>query len=365
MTEHPSLETPGGLIRAARESQGVSLAEMSERTKIPPQVIEAIERDEYHKVSGALYIKSFLRTCAVEMGLEPEDILDLYGSFSGEIRPQVGGAETVWSEPEVKISRIGMPWRLISLAGVGLILVGAAVLLLVRGCGSESDQEQSEPTVVAQQIVTLPDDDQLLVDEGDVDGNEPESAGERESGETIDPAAAATTVQKSDRPDTLARAWTNGSDKKTPVVKPETVATPVETAAERRAPATQSSMAMPMPLVGGSHLVFAGGQKKRVVLRVICDRPLAVEVKQDAGQTFVPASWPGAGTAVVPLPPTGIVSGQVYGIAGGYVVYWGANDHFSLRLDRTDGVEVALNGVIRNIQNLRPGGELLLDAHGN
>ncbi len=82
MTEHPSLETPGGMIRSARESQGMSLAELSTRTKIPTRVLEAIERDEYHKVSGALYIKSFLGTCASVLGLENDVVLELYGSFS-------------------------------------------------------------------------------------------------------------------------------------------------------------------------------------------------------------------------------------------------------------------------------------------
>ncbi len=89
MTEHPSQDTPGDLIRAAREAQGISMAEMSERTKIPPPVLDAIERDEYHKVSGALYIKSFLRTCAVEVGLDSDEVLDLYGKFSGEIKNQI------------------------------------------------------------------------------------------------------------------------------------------------------------------------------------------------------------------------------------------------------------------------------------
>ncbi len=340
MTEHPSLDTPGGLIRAARKSQGVSLSEMSERTKIPPQVIDAIERDEYHKVSGALYIKSFLRTCAVEMGLEPDEILDLYGSFSGEIRPQVGGAETVWSEPEVKISRIGLPWRLISIVGGGLVVVGAVALLLVRGFDSDSSTKESELPATEQTTTTRAINEGLL-----------------EDGSEVKPETAA----KSDYPDTLARAWANGVENNEPALS---VPPAVENASESEPAEVRNTAAMPIPLVGGTHLVFAGGHKQRVVLRVVCERPLGIEVKRDAGQVFEKAIWPPAGTAVVPLPPTGIVPGRVYGIAGGFAVYWGAGDHLSLRLDRTDGVEVTLNGKTKNIQNLRPGGELLLDAHG-
>ncbi|MCB1183419.1 hypothetical protein KDM41_08290, partial [bacterium] len=121
----------------------------------------------------------------------------------------------------------------------------------------------------------------------------------------------------------------------------------------------------PLPVVGGPNLVFAGGEKRPVVLRVICDRPVGVEVKLDAAPAFRGARWPTAGESAPRLPATGIEPGRVYRSSRGLVVYWGAQDHLSLRLDRTDGLEVALNGQVRNIRNLRPGGELLLDAHGD
>jgi len=370
MTEHPSLETPGGLIRARRESLGISLPEMSERTKIPPPVLEAIERDEYHKVSGALYIKSFLRTCAVEVGLDADELLSLYGSFSGDLTPRSGGGETVWSEEEVQISHIGLPWRSIGLVGAVLVLAGLGALLLTRGCEDVGGQSgtavqapgESRPGLLAGAAET-PAHESLLAKPG--------------------PASAA-------GPDTLAGAWASGRDsgqeevtdavpdkenadaKAIVVPKPLTADDAPAVAGETQVAANPDPTAsktpplgMPLPLVGGPHLVFAGGQKKPVVLRIICDRPLGIQVKRDAEQTFAAATWPPAGAAVPALPPTGIEPGRVYGVSRGLVVYWGAEDHFSLRLDRTDGVEVALNGKVRNVRNLRPGGELLLDDHGD
>ncbi len=68
MNDKPLLKTPGEMISEAREAQDLSIALLSERTKIPPKVLSALELDEYHKISGPLYIKSFLRTCATDLG---------------------------------------------------------------------------------------------------------------------------------------------------------------------------------------------------------------------------------------------------------------------------------------------------------
>jgi cytoskeletal protein RodZ len=365
MAERASQDTPGSLIRATRESLDISLAEMSERTKIPPPVLQAIERDEYHKVSGALYIKSFLRTCAVEIGLDPEVVLDLYGSFSGEVKRPAGGVDMVWEEEEVQISHIGLPWRNIAVAGLGLILVGSGVLMLLRGCDSgqdsaaegppqQSPQQEASPAAAADEPPELP----VPVDDVRVES--------RSLSITSD--------------DTLAGGWTGGADRgaETPAAtsdqdrQAQEQPGPIrqEPAAREPEPASpqavvKESVPLPLPLVGGPRLVFAGGRRQPVVLRIICDRPLGIQVKRDAEQAFKEAIWPRAGASAPPLPPTGIEPGRIYAISRGLVVYWGADDHLSLRLDRTDGVEVALNGKVRNVRNLRPGGELLLDAHGD
>ncbi len=90
-----------------------------------------------------------------------------------------------------------------------------------------------------------------------------------------------------------------------------------------------------------------------------------MQVKRDAQKEFESAAWPAVGSELPPLPPTGIQAGRAYGVRRGLVVYWGADDHFSLRLDRTDGVEASLNGKPLDVRNLRPGGEMLLDNHGD
>ena len=343
MTEHSRLETPGGRIRAAREARQISLAEMSERTKIPPPVLEAIERDEYHKVSGALYIKSFLRTCAVEVGIEAEEILALYGGFSGEVKQAPGGPDMVWQDEEVQITRVGLPWRGITLTGLGLIIAGAVVLVLMRGC----EAKVVDPATTGERV--------------DVPVAAPGTAvaGAESVVEPVDSSVESPVESPAKWPAASGRdtlAWASQQAERSAVPQPNTQS--------NTRPAAQTA-ALPLPLAGGPGLVFAGGRQMNVVLRVMCEQPVGVHVKCDAEESFASAKWPAPGASAPPLPATGVEPGRVYAVSRGLVVYWGADDHLSLRLDRTDGVEVALNGKAHDVRNLRPGGELLLDAHGD
>ena len=95
MSDHSLPKTPGELISEAREAQDLTIAQLSERTKIPPPVLASLELDEFHKISGPLYIKSFLRTCALDLGLDPQTVLNQYNKFSGEMKTGPVGEEMV------------------------------------------------------------------------------------------------------------------------------------------------------------------------------------------------------------------------------------------------------------------------------
>jgi len=100
-----------------------------------------------------------------------------------------------------------------------------------------------------------------------------------------------------------------------------------------------------------------------LVLRIVCDSPQEILVKRDGEGTFQQAQWPtdqGTGPAV---PEAGFEAGRAYRQDGQLLVFWGAEDHFSLKLARVRGVEVSINGLVRDISRLRPGQEIILDAH--
>ena len=65
-------------LRRAREKAGLSIEELSARTKIQINLLEAIETGNFERVPGGLFVRGFLRAYAREVGLEPEGVVTQY-----------------------------------------------------------------------------------------------------------------------------------------------------------------------------------------------------------------------------------------------------------------------------------------------
>ncbi len=65
----------GTLLEKERLEQGLTIGEMSERTRIKPQFLQAIEHEDYHLLPGEAYVKPFIRTYAKALGLDDEIFL--------------------------------------------------------------------------------------------------------------------------------------------------------------------------------------------------------------------------------------------------------------------------------------------------
>ncbi len=68
----------GENLRREREMRGVSLEEISEATKISIRFLQAIENEEFSKLPGGIFARSFIRTYARYLGLDEESILADY-----------------------------------------------------------------------------------------------------------------------------------------------------------------------------------------------------------------------------------------------------------------------------------------------
>jgi len=62
----------GTKLRAARERKGVSLRQIASKTKISIAVLEALERNDVARLPGGIFSRAFVRSYAMEVGLDPE-----------------------------------------------------------------------------------------------------------------------------------------------------------------------------------------------------------------------------------------------------------------------------------------------------
>lgn len=310
MEEKPVLHTPGERLTSLRLASGRSLEDLAEATKIPPPILQAIEQDEYHKISGELYVKSFLRSYAAELGLEAEEILELYRRYTGTVNgPAAQDGSPVWQEEEIQIKRVGLPWLAMGLTAAGLLVVALVLFLVLRG-GDGNRAALDQPAAPATE---------------QADPTEPEANGQEDgSGDGAD-----------------GQPVSSGAD---PAPEQAALASP--------------GAALPTAVGGLGDVLEIDGRTWPVVLRLVCENPREVLVKKDGDRNFTQVDWP-AGDR--PLPAAGVAAGRGYRVKEGLAVYWGAEDHFSLKLDDPSGCRATINGRPRNLSGLGSGQEIILN----
>src|SRR5581483_5298920 len=78
----------GRKLREARERKGVSLRQIASATKISVSALEALERNDISRLPGGIFSRAFVRSYAVEVGLNPEKtIQEFVAEFPQEAVP--------------------------------------------------------------------------------------------------------------------------------------------------------------------------------------------------------------------------------------------------------------------------------------
>ena len=71
-------DTIGEKLRLAREARGIALRDISEQTRISIRYLEAIETDDYKRLPGGIFNRSFIRAYAKFIGYDEHLALEDY-----------------------------------------------------------------------------------------------------------------------------------------------------------------------------------------------------------------------------------------------------------------------------------------------
>lgn len=121
----------GAQLKHAREGRGISLRQIATSTKISTVALEALERGDLSKLPGGIFSRAFVRAYAIEVGLDPDEIvsqflveLGVHESQMGddEIHPEVTADDRAFLEQQ----RRAAMWLRIAI-GVFVLLIIAAV----------------------------------------------------------------------------------------------------------------------------------------------------------------------------------------------------------------------------------------------
>ena len=118
----------GGRLRAAREARGVSLRQVAASTKISVAALEALERNDISKLPGGIFSRSFVRSYAAEVGMDPDEAMaGFMERFDEEPPPPVPVVQI--PEEELAFERRRLRAARVFLVAVAAMLVVAALLV--------------------------------------------------------------------------------------------------------------------------------------------------------------------------------------------------------------------------------------------
>ncbi len=72
-------------MRLARETRGIALRDISDQTRISMRYLEAIEADDYRRLPGGIFNRSFIRAYAKFVGYDEDQAIDEYGRTLREL----------------------------------------------------------------------------------------------------------------------------------------------------------------------------------------------------------------------------------------------------------------------------------------
>jgi cytoskeleton protein RodZ len=90
----------GGMLKAAREKRGVSVRHIANATKIPVTALEALERNDISRLPGGLFSRSFVRSYALEVGLDPDQTIERFIARFPEVAVTAAHAAAEQQEEE-------------------------------------------------------------------------------------------------------------------------------------------------------------------------------------------------------------------------------------------------------------------------
>lgn len=129
----------GGKLRAARVRKGLSLREIANATKISISVLEALEHNDISRLPGGIFSRAFVRSYAVEVGLDPEEaIQDFIARFPVESVTAGHQASVPVEDVEALESDRRVARTILRIVGVSIPLAAALLYYGTSGLPSRS-----------------------------------------------------------------------------------------------------------------------------------------------------------------------------------------------------------------------------------
>jgi cytoskeleton protein RodZ len=127
-------ETLGEQLRLAREERGIPLREISDQTRITVRYLEAIETNDYNRLPGGIFNRSFIKAYARCVGYDEKEAVEAYTRYmrdQGDTGDEVGSTP-FHSKVYTDMPATRSPFLTLVLAIVILAILSAIALAVMK-----------------------------------------------------------------------------------------------------------------------------------------------------------------------------------------------------------------------------------------
>jgi cytoskeleton protein RodZ len=124
MTEKFNARSPGEILRAAREKQGLHIAALAASIKVAPRKLDALEHDRWDELPDATFVRALAQTVCRTLKIDPAPVMELLPRAGAPaLQADAGGLNTPFRE------RPGRDEPGLSLSAVRPMVLAAALLM--------------------------------------------------------------------------------------------------------------------------------------------------------------------------------------------------------------------------------------------
>jgi cytoskeleton protein RodZ len=147
----------GDTLREARMRQGLDISDVETKTKIRAKYLRALENEEFSMLPGSTFVRTFLRTYAEQLGLDPHRLVEEYRADHeprDELEgPSLGRAAAMRDRDRRIRGRPPLGPRGIA-ALLAVAVVGVLVVLGITGNDQPNDNAAGTDTTPPQRTTT-------------------------------------------------------------------------------------------------------------------------------------------------------------------------------------------------------------------
>ncbi|WP_043640778.1 helix-turn-helix domain-containing protein [Nonomuraea candida] len=143
----------GAMLRAARQTAGLTISQVSAATRIREAMIQCLEQDDYDQCGGAFYARGHIRAVARAVGLDPEATVHLYDQQHGGAPQPMAASAVFQTDRKIHLpERRGPNWTM----ALGVALAIVMVFGMMRVLGGTGDQVRTGDVRVASARPSVP-----------------------------------------------------------------------------------------------------------------------------------------------------------------------------------------------------------------